>query len=84
MHIKCLTNILIHYTTNAVHAASEITDTVHALEMISPEAPNFILGDFNSFNLLSSLPTFKQCYMPNLTKQNTWSLLRQYFWIWYL
>ena len=55
-----LTVVYVPPCANAVHAASEITDTVHALQMISPEAPNFILGDFNSFNLRSSLPTFKQ------------------------
>ena len=40
-----LTVVYVPPSANAVHAASEITDIVHALQMISPEAPNFILGD---------------------------------------
>ena len=55
-----LTVVYLTTTVNAARAASGITDTVHALQMISPDAPNFILGDFNSCNLRPNLPTFKQ------------------------
>ena len=60
-HAILFTVVHVPPSANAVHAASEITDTVHALQMISPadDLPNFILRDFNLWNLRSSLPTFK-------------------------
>ena len=47
-------------TASGARAASKITDTVHSLHMISPDAPNFIPGGFDSCTLRTNLLTFKQ------------------------
>ena len=45
---------------NPARAASQIADVVRDLQLISPDAPNFIAGDFNSCDLRTCLPTFHQ------------------------
>ena len=45
---------------NPARAASQIADVVRDLQLISPDAPNFIAGDFNSCELRTCLPTFHQ------------------------
>ena len=44
----------------AARGASEIANTVRSLQLISPDAPCFVLGDFNHCTLRSCLPSFKQ------------------------
>ena len=41
-------------------AAKEISDVVRELEIISPDAPNFVIGDFNQCKLRARLPKFQQ------------------------
>ena len=57
-----VTVIYTHPTTNDERdrAATEIADVVHTLETQAPDAPNFILGDFNTCDLKSKLPKLKQ------------------------
>ena len=45
---------------NVARAASEVTDMVMSLRLLSPDAPNFVLRDMNSCDLQPSLPTFQQ------------------------
>ena len=55
-----ITVIYSHPKANLETAATEIADSVRALQAISPDAPNFVLGDFNSCDLRTTLPSFKQ------------------------
>ena len=43
-----VTVIYTHPKANTTRAAQEIADVVRSLQLISPDAPNFILGDFNN------------------------------------
>ncbi len=43
-----------------MRACTDIADVVHSLQLISPDAPNFVLGDLNHCDLQVSLPSFKQ------------------------
>jgi hypothetical protein len=45
---------------NAARAATQIADVVRELQMISPDAPNFVAGDFNDCDLRKCLPSFQQ------------------------
>lgn len=54
---------------NAGKAASRIADCVHQQLLNKPDAPMFVLGDFNHCNLNSALPGFQQ-YVRNSTRKN--------------
>ena len=55
-----ITLVYIHPKANAANATRVIADTVHRLQSIAPDAPNFIMGDFNHCTLRKSLPNFRQ------------------------
>ena len=57
-----VTVVYTHPTTNdgRDRAATEIADVVHSLETLAPDAPNFILGDFNTCDLKTKMPKMKQ------------------------
>ena len=55
-----LTIVYIHPRANATSASSTIFDLVQKLQSISPDAPNFILGDFNHVTLKKTLTNFYQ------------------------
>ena len=55
-----LTAVYIHPKANAASASSTIFDVVQKLQSISPDAPNFILGDFNHVSLKKTLTNFQQ------------------------
>lgn len=55
---------------NAARAASCIADCVHQQLQNKPDAPIFILGDFNHCKLNSALPGFQQ-YVKNNTRGDT-------------
>lgn len=56
-------------SANYNQAASIVYEQVQKLENISPDAPKFILGDFNGCTLKSVLPQYKQ-YVTCATRQN--------------
>ena len=58
-----ITVVYIHPKANNVKATNIGSDVVHGLKNISPEAPNFILGDFNdvSLNVLSNFHRYIIC-----------------------
>ena len=45
---------------NTTRATSTVSDVVHSVEAISPDAPNFVIGDFNSCRLHSCLPMYEE------------------------
>ena len=67
-----IATVYIHPKTNAA-SASRIYDIIQKLQTISPEAPNFILGDFNHVSLEKTLTNFYQ-YVKQ-TWQDTGSVL---------
>ena len=50
----------IHVLTLQSRAIEHITDNIHKLDSISPDAPKFILGDFNHCSLNKTLKTYHQ------------------------
>jgi hypothetical protein len=52
--------IYTHPKANSTRAATEIAEVIRSLQFASPDAPNFILGDFNHCDLRTALPSFKQ------------------------
>ena len=58
-----------HPKANKAQAAAEIAEVVRSLQTISPDAPNLVLGDFNSCNLQTVLPKFKQYITCNTRQQ---------------
>ena len=54
------TLVYIHPRANASRAIEHITDNIHKLDSISPDAPKFILGDFNHCFLNKTLKTYHQ------------------------
>ncbi|XP_040911032.1 protein NLRC3-like [Toxotes jaculatrix] len=52
--------VYIHPRANATAAAEHIKDTVNRLELMSPDSPKFILGDFNHSTVDKSLKGFQQ------------------------
>lgn len=55
-----LTVVYIHPRANATTACTVISDVVQKLQSLSPDAPNFILGDFNHVTLKKTLRDFYQ------------------------
>lgn len=55
-----ITTVYIHPKADSVSASSTIFDVVQRLQSISPDAPNFVLGDFNHVSLKQTLKTFHQ------------------------
>ena len=64
-----ITVVYIHPKANNVIASNTVSDVVQGLQNISPEAPNFILGDFNHVSLKKTLPNFYQ-YITCPTRQH--------------
>jgi hypothetical protein len=60
---------------NPSRAAEQIAEVVRELQVISPDAPNFIAGDFNNCDLRSSLPSFCQYVTVPTRKDKTIDLL---------
>lgn len=54
---------------NAFKAASRVADCVHQQLKNEPDAPIFVLGDFNHCNMDYALPGFQQ-YVNNSTRKN--------------
>ncbi len=55
-----ITAVYIHPKANASSACKIIFDVVQKLQSILPDAPNFILGDFNHVSLKKTVPNFYQ------------------------
>ncbi len=70
-----LTTVYIHLKADPASASSTIFDVVQKLQSISPEAPNFILGDFNHGCLKKTLKNVYQYIMSNQTGWHIRSLL---------
>ncbi|CAI5677546.1 unnamed protein product [Oreochromis niloticus] len=64
-----VTVVYIHPKADVKVAADAIFKVVHNLQTLSPDAPNFILGDFNNCNLKKSLNNFFQ-YVTCPTRHN--------------
>ena len=54
-----ITAVYTHPKSNTARAATEIADVFRSLQRISPDAPNFVLDDFNSCDLRTALLAFK-------------------------
>jgi len=65
------TLVYIHPRANANTAAQLIADVTHKLDSISPDAPKFILGDFNHCKLNKTLKTYEQYVTCATTLKNT-------------
>jgi hypothetical protein len=55
-----ITVVYIHPRANFKTAAYMLSDVIHHLSSLSPDAPSFIVGDFNKCRLNKILPTFQQ------------------------
>jgi hypothetical protein len=55
-----ITVVYIHPKANVKTAADTVAGVMHRLAFQSPDAPSFIVGDFNKCRLNKVLPTFKQ------------------------
>lgn len=67
------TLVYIHPRANAAAAAQLIADTTHKLDEICPDAPKFILGDFNHCDLSRTMRTYEQ-YVTCATTQKMTSI----------
>ncbi len=65
------TLVYIHPRANAATAAQLIVDVTHRLDSICPDAPKFILGDFNHCTLTKSLKTYEQYVTCATTLRNS-------------
>ena len=70
------TLVYIHPRANASRAIEHITDNIHKLDSISPDAPKFILADFNHCSLNKTLKTYHQ-YVTCPTRFNKTGVLAQ-------
>ncbi len=52
--------LYIHPKANAASASKIVSDVVQELQSISPDAPNFVLGDFKHISLKKTLTNFYQ------------------------
>lgn len=59
-HQLFITVAYIHPKANATSACKTVSDVVHKLQSISPDAPIFVLGDFNHVSLKNTLPSLHQ------------------------
>lgn len=55
-----VTVVYIHPRANTKVAANRIYDTMAKLENMAPDAPKFVLGDFNGCSIKSVLPNYYQ------------------------
>ena len=55
-----VTVVYIHPKANVDRAAQHICDVTQKLDSLSPDAPKFVLGDFNQCKLNKCLPTYQQ------------------------
>ena len=54
---------------NSASATETISDVIRELQLISPDAPNFIAGDFNRCSLKTHFPKFSE-YVSLPTRKN--------------
>ena len=62
-----ITVVYIHPRAQAPSACKTVHEVVQKLQSISPEAPAFILGDFNNVSLKKSVPNFHIYIHPKKT-----------------
>ena len=55
-----ITVVYIHPRANFKTAVNTLSDVIHRLSSLAPDAPSFIVGDFNKCRLNKVLPTFRQ------------------------
>ena len=55
-----ITIVYIHPRANFKNARNKLKDTIDNLTTASPDAPCFVMGDFNRCKMNQTLPTFKQ------------------------
>ena len=65
------TIVYIHPRANVSAAAQMIMDLTHRLDTICPDAPKYILGDFNHCELSKTLRTYEQYVTCATTQNNT-------------
>ena len=56
-----ITVVYIPLSSDTKVAADKVSCVIHRLSSLSPDAPSFILGDFNECRLNRVLPNFRQC-----------------------
>lgn len=64
-----VTVVYVHPKANEENASELISQSVHKLQSLSPDAPNLVLGDFNHCSLDKSLRSFYQ-YVSCPTRKN--------------
>lgn len=64
-----ITIVYIHPKANAASASSTVFDVIQKLQSISPDAPNFVLGDFNHVKMNKTFPSFYQ-YVSSPTRRD--------------
>ena len=69
-----ITVVYIHPRANLKTAVNTLSDVIHRLSSLAPDAPSFILGDFNKCRLNKALPTFRQYVTCNTCGDNTLDL----------
>lgn len=65
------TVVYVHPRADAAAAAQLICDVTHRLDTICPDAPKFILGDFNHCRLDDTFKTYEQYVTCTTTQRNT-------------
>lgn len=65
------TVVFIHPRANSTSERRVIADVTHRLDSLSPDAPKFILGDFNNCDLTKTLKTYNQYVTCPTTQNNT-------------
>ena len=65
------TLVYINPRANASAATQLIADVTHRLDLICPDAPKFVLGDFNHCTLKKTLRTYEQYVSCATTRRNT-------------
>lgn len=68
-----ITTVYIHPRANAASASNTIFDAVQKMQSLSPEAPHFILGDFNHVSLKKTLTNFYQYVSCPTRRDNSWT-----------
>ena len=69
-----ITVVYIHPRANCRIAVDKLSQVIHRLSALSPDAPSFILGDFNQCRIKNVLPTFYQYVTISTCGNNTLDL----------
>lgn len=69
--------VYIHPKANVDNASDILCKVVHRLQIISSEAPNIVMGDFNHCKMKTSLTHFEQCGL----SYQIWKMFGSLLWV---